>query len=194
MGAVMGAIIGAIIGGIVGFYLEFMSCVVAVVNCSDCGVEMWSLTVPCAVIGGVIGLLIGIFADKEEADSKKAKEEQEQRDAEQAKLDSEFAEWDNKLASCYRALEENVHLNILFDPGDLYEPIWELEKIQPESRYKDSFDQRMSRHISWLREKIDYNLLDGYYAVSMCVTSARCLKKAHHEDRSEEHTSELQSH
>lgn len=182
MGAVMGAIIGAIIGGIAGFCLEFMSCVVDVATCSGGGVEMWSLTVPCAVIGGVIGLLIGIFADKEEADSKKAKEEQELRNAEQAKLDSAFAEWDNKLASCYGAIEKNVGLNILFDPGDLYEPIWELEKIQPESRYKDAFDQRLSRHISWLRERIDYNLLDGYYAVSMCVTSARCLKKAYHED------------
>lgn len=182
MGAVMGAIIGAIIGGVAGFCLEFMSCVVDVATCSGGGVEMWSLTIPCAVIGGIIGLLIGIFADKEEADSKKAKEEQERRDAEQAELDSAFTEWDNKLASCYNAIEKNVDLNILFDPGDLYEPIWELEKIQPESRYKDAFDQRLSRHISWLRGRIDYNLLDGYYAVPMCVTSARCLKKAYHED------------
>lgn len=182
MGAVMGAIIGAIIGGIAGFCLEFMSCVVDVATCSGGGVEMWSLTVPCAVIGGVIGLLIGIYADKEEADSKKAKEEQERRDAEQAKLDSAFTEWDNRLASCYGAIEKNVGLNILFDPGDLYKPIWEMRKIQPESRYKDAFDQRLARHISWLRERIDYNLLDGYYAVSMCVTSARCLKKACHED------------
>lgn len=182
MGAVMGAIVGAIIGGIAGFCLEFMSCVVDVATCSGGGVEMWSLTVPCAIIGGIIGLLIGIFSDKEAADSQKAKEEQERLDAEQAKLDSAFTEWDNRLASCYDAIEKNVGLNILFDPGDLYEPIWELEKIQPESRYKDAFNQRLSRHISWLKAWIDYSLLDGYYAVSLCVTSARCLKKAYHED------------
>lgn len=182
MGAVMGAIIGAIIGGIAGFCLEFMSCVVDVATCSGGGVEMWSLTVPCAAIGAVIGLFIGIYSDKEEADSKRAKEEQERRDAELAKLDSAFTEWDNRLAACYGAIEKNVGLNILFDPGDLYKPIWELEKVRPEFRYKAAFDQRLSRHISWLRERIDYNLLDGYYAVSMCVTSARCLKKAYHED------------
>ena len=73
MGAVMGAIIGAIIGGVAGFCLEFMSCVVDVATCSGGGVEMWSLTIPCAVIGGIIGLLIGIFAGKEEAVQKKRK-------------------------------------------------------------------------------------------------------------------------
>ncbi len=107
-------------------------------------------------------------------------------DREQARLDAErnaaFSEWNNKLSSCYAAIENNVRLNILFDPNNLYEPIWELETVQPESRYKDTFNQRLSNHINWLRERIDYNLLNGYYAVSMCVTSARCLKKAYHED------------
>lgn len=187
MSAIIFAIIGAVIGGIAGFCLELLSCVVDTVACffgssSGGGVEMYSIIIPCAIIGGIIGLFIGIYTDKEDAKLLKAKEEQDRRDAEQAKLDSAFSEWDNRLASCYNAIENNIGLNILFDPDDLYEPIWELEKTQPEARYKEAFEQRLSKHINLLRRKIDYNLLNGYYAVSMSLTSARCLKKAHHED------------
>lgn len=181
MGALVGVIIGAVIGGIVGFCLEFLSCVIDVINCSGGGVDTWSLTVPCAIIGGIIGLVIGIYFDKEAANSQKAKEEQQRRDAKQAKLDSAFTEWKNRLISCYNAIEKNVGLDILFDPGDLYEPIWDLEKVQPEPRYKTTFDQRLTNHINWLRECIDYNLQNGYYAASMSVTSAMCLKRAYHE-------------
>lgn len=148
--------------------------ILALIVCAVCGVGYitdWT------IFGDLFDFLTGESKRREAAQAEQAK-----RDAEQAKLDSAFTEWDNRLASCYGAIEKNVGLNTLFDPGDLYKPIWELEKIQPESRYKDAFDQRLARHISWLMERIDYNLLDGYYAVSMCVTSVRCLKKACHED------------
>lgn len=143
------------------------------------------LLIPILIIAAIIFVIYivsSIGAEKEKAEKEKRDAEQAERDAEQAELDFAFNEWDSRLASCYDSIEKNVGLNILFDPGDLYRPIWEMEKIQPELRYKDAFDQRLSKHIGWLRERIDYNLLDGYYAVSMCVTSARCLKKVYHED------------
>lgn len=159
-------IIGALLSPFVDLFTDFLLIPILII----------------AVIIFVIYIVSSIGAEKEKAEKEKRDAEQAKRDAEQAKLDSTFAEWDNKLASCYGAIEKNVGLNILFDPDDLYKPIWEMEKIQPESRYKNAFGQRLAKHISFLRSWIDYGLLDGYYAVSTCVTAVRCLKKAYHED------------
>lgn len=175
-------IICAIIGGVVGFCLQLISCVTLSFCVPFDGIKMWHLTVPCAIIGGIIGFLIGIYTKKEEEEAEMEKHVKWIRDTEQEELDSAFTRWKEKLFSCYPAIENNVRLNNLFEPGDLYEPIWELEKVQPELRYKTTFNQKLSKHIEWLRERIDYNLQNGYYAVSMCVTAARCLKKAYHED------------
>ena len=104
-------------------------------------------------------IVISIGAEKEKAEKEELDAEQARRNAEQGKLNSAFIEWDSRLASCCGAIEKNA--GFLSDPDDLYKPIWEMEKIQPEPRYKDAFDQRLARHISWLRSWIDYGLLDG---------------------------------
>lgn len=143
------------------------------------------LLIPTIIIAVILFIVYLVSSNNQAKEAAKAAEEQAEKDriqAEQYAKDSKFNEWENKLISCYDAIEKNVRLNILFDPKDLYEHIWDLEKVQPEPRYKTAFDQRLSNHIKWLRERIDYNLQDGYYAGSMSVTSARCLRKAYHND------------
>lgn len=175
-------VVGAIIGAILGFCLDFFLGIFGI----DIGPENFYIVKPMAILGAMICFIIGMFLEimenKWEREKKEEEEKEQKSRKEKEQKDFLFNDWYNRLVTYYKSIEKNVNLNILFDPSDMYKPIWELEKIQPESRYKDAFDQRLARHISWLRERIDYNLLDGYYAVSMCVTSARCLKKACHED------------
>lgn len=127
--------------------------------------------------------LLSTISEKRVA-AKAAAEEAELNEirAERYAKDSKFNDWHNKLKACYGSIEKNVTLNQVYDPGDLYDCIWKLEKVQPEPRYKATFDDTLARRIHWLREKVDYNLRGGYYAASMCLSAVQCLKKAFHDD------------
>lgn len=114
--------------------------------------------------------------------SRKATEEEEARKA-RAEADAIFNDWYKKLVGYYDKINNQIYCGNDFDPGDMYNPIWELEKIQPEDRYRESFNQVFSNHVNWLRKVINFNIENpGYYAIPMILSAMRCLRSAYKGD------------
>ena len=164
--------IGAVIGAIVGFFLKIGVFVREFCTCRGGYDEAFTLVIPCAIIGGAIGLVVGIFMTLSEKKDKEEKKRIAEENRKQEVLNSAFAKWKKQLFSCFEAIEGKVKLNELFDPGDIYDPIWKLGNNQPEPRYKNCYEKRLNDHINLLRQIIDGNLFAGLYDVPMCLSIA----------------------
>lgn len=144
------------------------------------------LAVPVLVIAGVfflVYLLSSYSAEQEKAKKAEEQEKQNKIRAEQDAKDSKFNEWYNKLVGYYDKINKQIYCGNDFNPGNMYDAIWELEKIQPEDRYTASFNQVFSNHVNWLRKIINFNIeCPGYYAVPMILSAVRCLRSAYKND------------
>lgn len=144
------------------------------------------LAVPVLVIAGILFVIYVASSMSAEKERAKKEEEQAKQDkimAEQNEKDSKYNDWYKKLVGYYDAINKQIYCGNDFDPGDMYDPIWELEKVHPEDRYVTMFKQVFSNHTNWLRDVIKNNIgQPGYYAIPMILSAIRCLQKAYKGD------------
>lgn len=176
-GAIFGAICGAICGAIAGFVLELGASIFQMVTCSGTGPELGAIMGPVAIIGALIGAIVGVYMTNE---SEKVAAEQAEKERIHSKQVA-YEQWLNTLRRCFQNITDNIYCNNDFEPGSLYEQVWELEKIRPEIRYENAFKQELGAHRDFLRECVNSVLpnMPGYYAIFMCLSAIRCLRASY---------------
>lgn len=169
-----------IIGILAGLWYGFISCFfLGIVACIAGIDDDGTLVVLVLCIGAIIGGGIGRFKDME------IKKEREiaAENANKEKLNAQFSTWHKRLANQFGAITKKVYTyGGDFSTADMYAPIWELEKVQTEERYRyeKAFSEALTNHINELRRFIDNNIArPGYYGVRPILNAMKCLRDAY---------------
>lgn len=132
---ISGCILGAMIGVGVSVGLELCTCAFYYISCGNSGIThiSGSVVIFLAIVGAVIGGIIGIFKKEEDEEEKKRKQAEEIDKV----LDSDYDLWCNKLNRFYDAIAREIYCNCNRESlSNFYNHIWELEK-EKRNRKKD---------------------------------------------------------
>lgn len=182
---ISGCILGAIIGVGVSLGLDLCTCAFYYISCGNSGITRisGSVVIFLAIVGAIIGGIIGIFKKQDEEEEKKRKQAEEIKNV----LDSDYNSWCNKLNRHYNAIAREIYCDCNRESlSNFYNHIWELEKEKKgaeERPYKHTFSKVWTEHVNQLRNIIGVNIdKPGYYCLSMMLRTMICLRSAYKED------------
>ena len=182
---ISGCILGAMIGVGVSVGLELCTCAFYYISCGNSGIThiSGSVVIFLAIVGAVIGGIIGIFKKEEDEEEKKRKQAEEIDKV----LDSDYDLWCNKLNRFYDAIAREIYCNCNRESlSNFYNHIWELEKEKKESKerpYEHTFLKVWTEHVNQLRNIININIdKPGHYCLSMMLRTMICLRSAYKGD------------
>ena len=172
-----------IIGILAGLWYGFISCFfLGIVACIAGIDDDGTLVVLVLCIGAIIGGGIGRFKDLEIKKERAIAME----NAKKEKLNAQFSTWHKSLLSQFGAITKKVYTyGGDFSTADMYAPIWALEKVQTEERYRyeKAFSEALTNHINELRRFIDNNIArPGYYGVRLVLNAMKCLRDAYKDE------------
>lgn len=186
---ILGSISGAIIGAGAALALDLCTCVFYIISCGGTGATGvgGSVIISFAIVGAVVGGLIGIYQGKEEQEQEEREKERKQVEAVKNVLDSDYNSWCSKLNRYYDAIARKIYCNCNKESlSNFYDHIWELEKEKKESKerpYEHTFLKVWTDHVNQLRNVIRINIdKPGYYCLSMLLKTMMCLRSAYKED------------
>lgn len=182
---ISGCILGAMIGVGVSVGLELCTCAFYYISCGNSVIThiSGSVVIFLAIVGAVIGGIIGIFKKEEDEEEKKRKQAEEIDKV----LDSDYDLWCNKLNRFYNAIAREIYCNCNRESlSNFYNHIWELEKEKKESKerpYEHTFLKVWTEHVNQLRNIININIdKPGHYCLSMMLRTMICLRSAYKGD------------
>lgn len=182
---ISGCILGAIIGVGVSVGLDLCTCAFYYISCGNSGITRisGSVVIFLAIVGAIIGGIIGIFKKQDEEEEKKRKQAEEIKNV----LDSDYNSWCNKLNRYYDAIAREIYCDCNRESfSNFYNHIWELEKEKKgaeERPYEHTFSKVWTEHVNQLRNIIGVNIdKPGYYCLSMMLRTMICLRSAYKED------------
>ncbi len=186
---ILGSISGAIIGAGAALALDLCTCVFYIISCGGTGATGvgGSVIISFAIVGAVVGGLIGMYQRKEEQEQEEREKERKQVEAVKNVLDSDYNSWCSKLNRYYDAIARKIYCNCNKESlSNFYDHIWELEKEKKESKerpYEHTFLKVWTDHVNQLRNVIRINIdKPGYYCLSMLLKTMMCLRSAYKED------------
>lgn len=157
MNTIICLFLGGLIGGGIGLALEVGAAIISCVTCSDG--DSVALCIPLAIVGAVIGLLVGIYKDVDAA--QRNKEMEAQRLANEAT--QRWQNWSNQLNNLYeKIINDALHVNASFDPVLEYEQIKKMRSTMDgsDARYLETYRALSNSHEERLRNNL-YTALTG---------------------------------
>ena len=174
-------IIGCIVGAIGGAGLGLFG------SCGNADVVGNSDIMFLAIIGAVIGGVLGIYTEKLKERQEKSEKQMRQAEVIKKVVDTDYNAWCNKLNHYYDTIDRKIYCNCSREIlSNFYNNIWKLGKEKKganERPYEQTFLKMWSEHVNQLRNIINVNIdKPGYYCLSMMLRSMICLRSAYKED------------